>query len=521
MLWKKLIFIILLLYIYTTIIFAETYTVSPTGSHSDQDVINEALEKAASSGGGIVYLKADGQNNVFVIDNPIKIVSSNIVLTGDPNVIVKVYSGSDAKQWYTGTTSIITSLYNDNIEIYGFQIDGSCDKLPFEYHHSRADTAHDCERAIYVAGQTGKFCDNIKIHDMQIDNCFSDGVHVRFATNVHCYSNFINNCQHEGIFWTSIITGLMEKNNIAGITSDCARIDNGVKIIVQNNYFFSYTGDKNNQAPKGWANGIQIADAGASKGYNGSKKPTHTTDIEVRWNTFVNTGEKAVWLDSTWKGYDNVYIHDNKFVNVKEFTNPGESVELNFEVSNVSLPVNLTDTVQPTKEMSERIFSDIFDIMYADFVEQIDENSTVVLPKGVNETPSNVTATITRYHGIQTLVYVPSDGLTSIEVQADENTSTHTLMLGEKQGSTVVYSNVSIWDGLHSGDTFFFEGNPENIKIICKTPKGSFTPAIITEKIEQNTKLFNSWIFIYLFVVSVFLGVVFIVLTIVFKWPKY
>ena len=237
---RLFIFVFLILVLTVGISDAKTYTVKPTGSNHDQDVINEALKEAANDGGGTVYLENSGTNRVFITNGPILIPSGDIVLTGDSDIIVRVYSGPDAVQWFTGTNSIISALGQiDNLEIYGFQIDGSCDKLPFEFHHSRADTAHDCERAIYVQGSSGRFNNNIKIHDMSIYNCFSDGIHVRFAKNVHCYSNFISNCQHEGLFWTSVVNGLMEDNEVAGITSDCARLDNCVSSIVQNNYFFS------------------------------------------------------------------------------------------------------------------------------------------------------------------------------------------------------------------------------------------------------------------------------------------
>lgn len=357
---KKLLFLSLIIIYLTQIGLAgEQIVLKPVSGHSNQEQINEALKQAATQAEGIsIFLTA----GVYSIDNTITIQSS-VKLTGDSNAIVSVYSGSS--QWFTGTNSIIYSNSNDNIEISGFQIDGNCNELPFEYHHSRSDTAHDCERAILIMGQTSKFCNNIVIHDMQIYDCFSDGIHIRFANNVHCYSNFISNCQHEGIFWTCVVNGLAEANKIAGITSDCMRCDNCVTFMVKNNYFYSYTGNNNSQAPKGWQNGIQVADAGASKGYDASNKPLSTKDGEITGNTFANTGEKAVWLDSTGKGYDNVYIHDNTFINVNVFTNAGHSVTVDITAINASVPTyqNTTGVIVPTKETSELIFSSIFDIL--------------------------------------------------------------------------------------------------------------------------------------------------------------
>lgn len=491
--------IILGLCLLSSPVLAETYYVSPTGSQSDQKIINDAIDKAAEDGGGTVYLKAEGSNNVFVTNGPIVISSSNIILTGDSDATIQVYSGPGAKQWFTGKNSIIcTNGPVDNIEIYGFQIDGNCEKLPFNFHHSRADTAHDCERAIYIAGQTGRFCNNIRIHDMQIYDCFSDGIHVRFANNVRCYENFISNCQHEGIFLVSVKNGLVESNEIAGITSDCARLDNCVNCIVQNNYFFSYSGDHNSMAPKGGANGIQIADAGASHGYDASKKPTSTTNIEVRWNTFANTGERAVWLDSTGKGYENVYIHDNKFVNVKAVTNPGRSVELNFEVTDTPTYHDVTGAVEPTRDTSKKIFSSIFDIFSMDFTTQAGNNDTVILPEGVKEIPSEAIGTITQYeqgNSSYTLVSVPTVGLSEVRYEVNGKEAVHTLMLGEKQGSKIVFSNCSMWSGDFDriGDSLYLKGvvEPEDIEVTCVSPVNEFKPILEVEQVETPNRFFH------------------------------
>jgi len=491
----KVIPVILLLSLifFTGIADAKTIHVSPTGSNSDQKIINDALKETANNGGGTVYLENSGTNYVFITNGPIVIPSGNIVLTGDPDITVRVYSGSDATRWFTGTNSIITANGQiDNLEIYGFKIDGSCDKLPFNFHHSRSDTKHDCERAIYVQGSTGRFNNNIKIHDMSISNCFSDGIHVRFANNVHCYSNFISNCQHEGLFWTSIINGLMENNQVAGITSDCARLDNCVSVIVQNNYFFSYSGNKNSQAPKGEQKGIQISDAGASQGYDASNKPTHTTDIEVRWNTFANTGETAVWLDSTGKGYDNVYIHENKFVNVNSFTNDGTSVTLDMEVTDTPEYHDYSSKVEPTVDVSKQVFSSIFDFLDMNFYTSACENDSIILPEGTPNSPSEISGTIEYYKvedNYTTIINIPTEGLSEIQYLINGKVATHTLMLGERSNNTVFFTETSIWEGdfSHEGNSLKIPGNipQDQINIKCITPTGKeLTPTLKTKNTE-------------------------------------
>ncbi|MFA6769427.1 MAG: hypothetical protein WCR86_13525 [Parabacteroides sp.] len=335
---------------------------------------------------------------------------------------------------------------------------------------------------------------------MQISNCFGDGVHVRFANNVHCYSNFIQNCQHEGIFWVCVQNGLAEGNKIAGITSDCMRFDNCVSNIIQNNYLFSYTGNQNNQAPEGWHKGIQIADSGASMVYDGSNKPTHTTDIVVRWNTFANCGTQSIWLDSTGKGYDNMHIYDNTFIGVAAVTNEGHDISLDITASNESAIEynNLTETVQPTVEMSERIFKSIFDVMYLDFVAQAGVNDTVIFPEGVNNTPSKTPWTMEHHmnNGSPvTLVYGPTNGLTKVEFEANGKKSTHTLMIGERKGLSVIYTNVSTWDGEldHQGNELYLDGEvtSKDLRITCYTPTGSFEPAVNTVEIQTPSSLFS------------------------------
>ena len=91
------IIIIILLLCFFEVHLLQIHRVSPAGSSSDQNIINEALEKVHENGGGTVYL----EGGVYTITGSI-IIDSNTTLTGDPDAIIRVYSGSDAKQWFTG-----------------------------------------------------------------------------------------------------------------------------------------------------------------------------------------------------------------------------------------------------------------------------------------------------------------------------------------------------------------------------------------------------------------------------------
>ncbi|MEN6290896.1 MAG: right-handed parallel beta-helix repeat-containing protein, partial [Methanobacterium sp.] len=236
--------------------FADTYTVSPSGAQSDQKEINKALQKAYDNGGGIVYL-TEGD---YYITGPLKI-GSNTKLTGDKNAIIHVSSSSS--QWFVGAVGIIVPLNYPlmNVEICDFQLDGNLMSLPTGY----ADYAggdHNAERAIYLQGISNSFMKNIKIHDLQVYNFYSDGIHVQFAQDVQVYSNFVSNCQHSGIFYVSVISGLIQANDVAGLTSDCIRIDNGVNCKITGNVLYSYNGTESNGAYQGGQNLIQIADQG-------------------------------------------------------------------------------------------------------------------------------------------------------------------------------------------------------------------------------------------------------------------
>ena len=117
------------------------------------------------------------------------------------------------------------------------------------------------------------------------------------------------------------------------------------------NIFFSYDGTNTNGAYSHGENGIQIGNQGFSHGY-GSPKPTVTANVEVFNNSFVNNGLQAILLGS---GSDNnVFVHSNKFIGVAELEQMGVSVK------------GISYTNPLTKEMSERIFSSIFDILSMD-----------------------------------------------------------------------------------------------------------------------------------------------------------
>lgn len=343
---KKLMFLFLVILYSVELAHAgEQITLSPDGGHSNQNQINEALAK------GDVFLNA----GVYEVDNTI-VICSNRVLSGDPNAIIRVYSGST--QWFTGAVGVISCKEPvQNVEIFGFQMDGNIGNLPKSFADSRSDRDHDCEKLIILKGYSNQYANNIKVHDMKFYNSFSDAFYIIFGDYVSFYNNIVSNCQHEGFYFSCVNYGSAYGNKIAGICSDAGRLDNCQYCKIYDNLFFSYDGESYGQYKGGQA-GLQIANAGSSHGYDGRNKPQKTDQIEVFNNTFADPGRQAIWLHN----YDgSVFVHDNTFINADELETQGISVG--------DISSNISYENPPTLEMSERIFSSIFDILDAEFTD--------------------------------------------------------------------------------------------------------------------------------------------------------
>jgi hypothetical protein len=309
----------------------------------NQNTINTALQTVYDNGGGTVYLSS----GVYNIDGQIKI-GSNTILTGSPDAIIRVSSSSS--QWFVDGVGVIGSISEplNNVDISGFQVDGNCKNLPTSYASSGAGD-HNSERLIDLRASTGAYSNNISIHDLKLYDAFSDGVHITFAQNVNIHNVFCSDCQHSSIYFVDVLSGEINNNEVAGITSDCIRLDNCQYVKVHDNLLYSFTGDSNGAYETG-QNGLQAGDQGFSHG-GGSPKPDHTENIEIFNNTFAGKMLMAVCLDAAGKQEgNNVYVHDNKFVDVSGLNTSGISF-----------------TNPPTVEQSEQIFSSIFDILKEQF----------------------------------------------------------------------------------------------------------------------------------------------------------
>jgi hypothetical protein len=304
-------------------------------SAGDEQRINEMLKA-----GGTVHLSS----GVYNIEGPIHIPNDGTTLSGDAGTILRVSCPNG--RWFSNSIGIINSRAS-NLEIYGFQVDGNIRSMPSSYSDSSSATSHDCGKLFILGGYSGQHAHDISLHDLTLYDAFSDGIYIRYSDNVSCYGNIISDCQHEGIFWAGVQYGWFFGNKIAGICSDGGRLDNCIDCKIFENVFVSFNGDSFGEYKHG-ENGLQLANGGSSHGYT-TNNPMKTKNIEVYNNTFSNPGLQAIWLH----GGENMFIHDNKFVDTAKL----ETTGLSFDINNISY------TNPPTIEQSENIFGSIIDIL--------------------------------------------------------------------------------------------------------------------------------------------------------------
>jgi parallel beta-helix repeat protein len=411
--------------------------------------------------GGNVHL----ESRVYTLEGPV-IIHSNTVLYGEPGTILRVSSSSS--QWFTGQYGAICNPTESlqNVEVRDLSIDGNIGNLPRSYSDSRADTDHDCEKLILIGGWSSQFGNNIKIHDLKLYNSFSDAVYVRFTDGVEVYNNIISNSQHEGVYLSCCTNSLIYNNKIAAITSDGGRLDNCVNCKVYDNLFFAYNGDSFGSYKNG-ANGLQIANTGSSHGYTSSPKPLSTENIEVFNNTFADPGLKAIWFH----GGENVFIHDNKYVDASGFETEGFS----FDVS-------------PSLETSEKIFTSIFDFLKKDYIFQYP----------AIQQDFGASAQVT-YHNnsIQphSLVEVQGEDLKVIKYEYAGKVAKH-------------FIERDIWTGeiSHVGNELYLPGNfqADKLKITCYGDSGfQNVENIEVEEVKLASASINPDLFIFLAVLAV------------------
>ncbi|MCK9576109.1 MAG: hypothetical protein M0R51_09300 [Clostridia bacterium] len=319
----------------------------------DEKQINEALQQ-----GGTVTL----EDREYILNGPLYITQPGTTLTGGPHTVLKVECPNG--RWFSNTVGVINSNGINDIYIGYLEIDGNCNSFPYEWHHSRSDTAHDQEHLIQITGGTQAFISNIVLDSLKLHDGFSDGASIRFANKAQVLNCTFYNCQHESVFFTCCIDSVLSGNNVAAITSDGFRLDNCVRCkIIDRNVLFSYMGPTS--AYKQGENLIQVGDAGVSKGYDARNKPTTTTDIEITGNILINDGLAAFNLGSAATDPSaNVYIHDNTVIGKEAIETGGSTFYLNLQKY---INGNYSYENMPTAEDNAHVFESIFDILDLEF----------------------------------------------------------------------------------------------------------------------------------------------------------
>lgn len=320
----------------------QTIYLDPT----DEDGINKALEAAKNEPGTTTIILNPG---TYEIKGSL-IIYSNTVLKGDN---AKILVSSKSGQWFKPGIGIITIKGpRENVTIENLIIDGNCHNLPAKF----ADTPghkHDCEKLIVIKGYSNKNSKNIVIRNCIFANAFSDAVYVAYAKDVIVENNQISNCQHSSIYFSCVINGLIQKNDIAGITSDNVRVENSKNVKVLYNNLYGYFGSKSNGAYQGGHNLVQVGDQGFSHGY-GSPKPIHSENIEIAYNTFSGKHLNTIWIDAAGKTpTTNLWIHDNEYVDMPSIERDGYSAEN-----------------PPSIEETEEIFTTLKDLLKRDYTFQ-------------------------------------------------------------------------------------------------------------------------------------------------------
>jgi hypothetical protein len=223
---------------------------------------------------------------------------------------------------------------------------------------------------------------------------------------------------------------------MAVITSDGGRFDNCFNGESEGNLVWKYNGSNNNGAFKGGANGFQVGDGGQSMGYDGRTNIIHTENIEIHNNTIIDPGRKAIVIDAGGqKPSDNVFIHDNIFVNTEDVERMGIAVSDDISYDN-----------PPSVEESERVFSSIFDILTLSLIQPV-----------YTETHSNLSANITEYrqdNSTFSLVCIDYGALEKVKYEYEGNESEYNIKYNSWSGSIP-----------HLGDSLYINESVDKSKL--------------------------------------------------------
>jgi len=462
---------------------ADTQIINPSDSGYDQDIINTALQQ------GDVYLN----QGIYSITGPIY-VPRNTILSGDPAARILV-SSDISSPWFNPYVGVINVLDPFNVQIKGFEIDGNCQNLNNDWASSPGHKK-DQEQLIKVIGSSGNFGKNIIISGMKLHNSFGDGIQIRCIDGIICSDNEIINTQHEGIYFSASKNCKAINNRIASITSDGIRFDNCINGEAESNIIWQYDGPNNNGAYKGGSNGIQVANAGSSHGYNAKKDWISTKNIEIHNNTISAPGGKGILLGSAGSDpANNVFIHDNVYLNTAELRTMGIPVD-DYSIEN-----------PPTIEQSEDIFTSLFDILDRKFTDSgRTEQKGEDIAYTVKKTDSGIISGGIKIQGFKDVVkidnvsYIPDDKSVLVKYEAVKSPSLNFFGTGIEKIDNKVDTKIkdgkanavlTVTTKYYTVSTNHITKNPKkNFKTTTATFEDSYSPAPAILNRSTTTKAY-------------------------------
>lgn len=138
-------------------------------------------------------------------------------------------------------------------------------------------------------------------------------------------------------------------------------------------------------------------------------------------------------------------------------------------------------------------------------------NDTAILPEGMKESRGKAIGSIEYQHvgnETSTIIKMPKkqlNGVTEIIYEVDGVQTTHTLLIGERTSTGIVFAKTSMWNGglEHTNDDIKLDGkiDPKLIHVTCVTPNDSFTPILEIHEYEFKPFLIHPGIFIIIGIV--------------------
>ena len=288
---------------------------------SDQVQINQALDYvAAHADFTTVYLKGEF---TYIIDEPV-LISSNTIFTGDSTVTIKL---KDNVGWNTLYKPLISQKNHtgwdafgvdgdsiSNVEMYGFSIN--------------AGNQPDPTGQGYLTLIHFRFPYNISIHDMHLQNSYTDIIRLTssglYSTHSNVYNNKIEHSGHEGIYYVRLSNFEVYNNEIFYTRTNCGiRVKDCDTFDIHNNII----GNDLTKSPGGYA-GILVENPHKS----------HKGNTEIYENViYGKNGGIHIGAQQSTQTYPidsrkNVHIHHNKIFKTRDKDDGGFLLDAGIKV---------------------------------------------------------------------------------------------------------------------------------------------------------------------------------------------